>query len=683
MGESLQITDQHILFLAFTVICAPLLAFFISLLARKVAGFVSICSISLSFISSVIIFFKVWGKGALHYATPWLSFPNFKIDLGFLINDLTVLMLLLISLIALLVHIYSVEYMRKDKLKPRYFAYLSLFCFSMLSLVLADNLFLVYVCWELVGFSSYLLIGFWFTRDPAVQANKKAFIMNRVGDLGFLFGLMILISQFHTLDIDAIFGSGNLIESSFISNGIWVSPFGNMSDYWLTIAGLSFFAGAIAKSAQFPLHTWLPDAMEGPTAVSSLIHAATMVAAGVFLLVRIEPLFNPVVLDIIAIIGLFTAFMAATIAVTQTDIKKVLAFSTISQLGFMMLAIGVGDSAAAIFHLVTHAFFKCLLFLGAGIVIHELHHLKEKNNLAFDEQDMSFMGGLMKMMPITAIVFLIASMALSGLPFTSGYLSKDAILLSVFEWANVKGGIFWIFPLLVSITSWLTTFYIFRVFFKVFLGKFKLSEILNIKIGDVILHEPVSWLKYPVMILALFCIGFFFAINPLSVEDSWIYHQFIKEEHTSGLLNIIIPVYINVMSLILIYFAYIVYAKKSVVLNLENSWLYKLSINQWWFNDLYHNVFVKPLIYKSKAIFWIDKNVVDGLVGISATTIANISKISSWFDSHIIDGVVNGVALIINRIGIWFRSVQNGKLQHYVIWMLLVFITFFIFQMVL
>lgn len=683
MGEFLQITDQQMVFLAFIVVCSPLLSFFVSLLAKRAATFASIFAISLSLISSIIIFLKAWGKGGLHYSTPWLSFPSFKIDLGFLINDLTVLMLILISLIALLVNIYSVEYMRKDKLKPRYFAYLSLFCFSMLSLVLADNLFLVYVCWELVGFSSYLLIGFWFTKDRAVQANKKAFIMNRIGDLGFLFGLMILISQFHTLDIDAIFGSGNLIASSFISNGLWISPFGSMPDYWLTIAGLCFFAGAIAKSAQFPLHTWLPDAMEGPTAVSSLIHAATMVAAGVFLLVRIESLFNTTVLQIIAIIGLFTAFMAATIAVTQNDIKKVLAFSTISQLGFMMLAIGVGDSAAAIFHLVTHAFFKCLLFLGAGIIIHQLHHLKEKNNLDFDEQNMNFMGGLRKMMPITAIVFLIASMTLSGLPFTSGYLSKDAILISVFEWADIKGGIYWLFPLIVSITSWLTTFYIFRVFFKVFLGKFRLPEILNLKIDGNAFHELGNWLKYPVIILALFCLGFFFAVNPLDVENSWIYHQFRNQAHANGLFHIIIPVYINIMSLMLIYIAYLFYARKSFIFNMETTWLYRLSFNQWWFNDLYHVVFVKPLINKSKAIFWIDKNMVDGLVNGSASAISRISKISSWFDDHIIDGLVNGAALVINRIGIWFRSVHNGKLQHYVLWMLLIFITFFIFQMVL
>src|SRR5690606_19658058 len=262
---------------------------------------------------------------------------------------LTVVMLLLVSFIALLVNIYSVEYMRHDADRPKYFAYLSLFCFAMLALVVADNLFLVYAFWELVGFASYLLIGFWFKKESAAQANKKAFIMNRIGDVGFLVGLLIIYSQFKTLDIDAIFGAGNLISSSFIHQGNWVTPFSDMPDYWLTIAGLCFFAGAIAKSAQFPLHTWLPDAMEGPTAVSSLIHAATMVAAGVFLLVRIEPLFNETVLTVIASIGLFTAFMAATVGLTQNDIKRILAFSTVSQLGFMMLAIGVGNSASAIF----------------------------------------------------------------------------------------------------------------------------------------------------------------------------------------------------------------------------------------------------------------------------------------------------------------------------------------------
>ncbi|HEX7365555.1 MAG TPA: NADH-quinone oxidoreductase subunit L, partial [Pelobium sp.] len=472
-------TNYQILCFALTAITAPFLAFILSLVFKKLAPAFGMISISVSLVFSAILFLNVWQKQNFHFAFSWIKLGNISINIGILLNDLSVIMLLLVSFVALLVHIYSVEYIRKEALKYRYFAYLSLFCFAMLCVVIADNLFLLYAFWELVGFASYLLIGFWFTKKKAVLANKKAFIMNRVGDVGFLIGLMILLSQFHTLDIESLFGSKGIIHSSFIHNGTWVTPFASMPSYWLTVAGFCFLIGACGKSAQFPLHSWLPDAMQGPTAVSSLIHAATMVAAGVFLLLRVSPLFNDVVLTTMASIGLLTAFMAATIALTQNDIKKVLAFSTISQLGFMVLAVGVKDNAAAIFHLSTHAFFKCLLFLAAGMVIHQLHHVKDHTKTKFDEQDMRNMGGLAKFMPVTTIVFIIAAMALSGLPFTSGYLSKDAILITVFEWASERGGIYWLFPVVISVTSWLTTFYIFRVIFKTFFGEFKLPAKLN------------------------------------------------------------------------------------------------------------------------------------------------------------------------------------------------------------
>jgi NADH-quinone oxidoreductase subunit L len=591
-------------------------------------------------------------------------------------------MLVLISLIALLVHIYSAEYMRKDVLKYRYFTYLSLFCFAMMSVVMADNLFILYAFWELVGFSSYLLIGFWFTKEKAVQANKKAMIMNRIGDIGFLIGIMIMLSQFHTLDIDTLFGSGSLIDSSFVKNGLWITPFSTMPGYWLSVTGFCFFAGAIAKSAQFPLHTWLPDAMEGPTAVSSLIHAATMVAAGVFLLLRVAPLFNDVVLVSMASIGLFTSFMASSIALTQNDIKKVLAFSTISQLGFMVLAVGVQDNAAAVFHLITHAFFKCLLFLGAGIVIHQLHHIKEKFNADFDEQNMDNMGGLRKLMPITGVVFFIAAMALSGLPFTSGYLSKDAILVSVFEWADLRGGVYWIFPLVVSITSWFTTFYIFRVVYKVFFSELRLEKFLSKTNEELQIHDPNRWMTVPVIFLAVFCFGVFFAYNPLNLDSSWVYHGFNLQQHNEGIYHIMVPLYINVMSLALILLTHLIYAKKKISINFEHTWYYKLSYNQWYFNAFYDVFLMKILMTKAQAFYWFDKNVIDGTVNFSGGFIIKISKIADWFDRNIIDGLVNGLAWLVNKVGFWLRGMQSGKLQHYFIWMLILFLSFMIFKIV-
>ncbi|RRN77079.1 NADH-quinone oxidoreductase subunit L, partial [Pseudoxanthomonas sp. SGD-10] len=416
--------------------------------------------------------------------------------------------------------------------------------------------------------------------------------------------------------------------------------------------------------------------------VSSLIHAATMVAAGVFLLVRIEPLFNETVLMVIASIGLFTAFMAATIALTQNDIKRVLAFSTVSQLGFMMLAIGTGDSAAAIFHLVTHAFFKCLLFLGAGAVIHEMHHLKEKTQYSFDEQDMRNMGRFAKWMPITAIVFVLASIALAGLPFSSGFLSKDAVLLSVFEWANSKGGAAWLFPVVISLTSWFTVFYIFRVIFKVFFGEFRLPQLLKADLGARPLHDPNNYMKIPVIILAVFCIAFVFALNPFSLEASWIYSSFNLNDHQDSVFHLLIPVYINVLSFVLIFATYKVYASNKVVLNLEKTWLYKFSFNQWYFNELYDTLFVKTTVWLSRAWYWFDRTIIDGLVNFSGTLALWFSKLSDWIDKNVIDGLVNFSAVVVERLGIWFRAVHNGKFQHYIIWMLLVFLSYFIFQMI-
>ena len=408
-----------------------------------------------------------------------------------------------------------------------------------------------------------------------------------------------------------------------------------------------------------------------------------MVAAGVFLLLRVSPLFNNLVLTTMASIGLLTAFMAATIALTQNDIKKVLAFSTISQLGFMVLAVGVKDNAAAIFHLSTHAFFKCLLFLAAGMVIHQLHHVKDHTKTKFDAQDMRNMGGLAKLMPFTATVFIIAALALSGLPFTSGYLSKDAILISVFEWASERGGIFWLFPIVISITSWLTTFYIFRMIFKTFFGHFKLPSIINKKVADLHLHDPNLWMKIPAVILAIFCFGFFFALNPFSLENSWLHHAFNIKPHTESLLHLFVPIYINVLSLVLIVTAYFIYAKNKIVFTNHKTWYYQFSYHQWYFNVLYDKKLAGLILWKAKIAFWFDKHIIDGIVHLSAKATLVLSDIVDWLDRHIIDGLVNGLAGLVSRMNVWFRSMQSGKLQHYFIWMLFIFLSFMIYKVII
>jgi NADH-quinone oxidoreductase subunit L len=328
-------------------------------------------------LSGFLVFAPIWQQEPQTATYEWFTIGSSVFTIGILLNNLTVLMQFIVCIIALPVHIYSRAYMKGDSGIHRYWMYLSLFCFAMLGLSVSKNLFMMYVFWELVGFASYLLIGFWFTREAAVQANKKAFIVNRIGDIGFLIGISIVFSSFGTLDLVDLFGAQGIFAQGL-----------DKSTGLMTAAGICFFLGAMAKSAQFPLHVWLPDAMEGPTSVSSLIHAATMVAAGVFLLCSIFPLFNETVLLIITIIGTITALSSAYIALGQYDIKKVLAFSTISQLGYMMVGVGISAWDAAMFHLGTHAFFKCLLFLCAGAVIHEMAHHKEKSGIDFDPQDL-------------------------------------------------------------------------------------------------------------------------------------------------------------------------------------------------------------------------------------------------------------------------------------------------------
>ncbi len=559
--------------------------------------------------------------------------------------------------------------MKGDINIDKYWAYLGLFCFSMMGLVVSDSLLLIYMFWELVGFSSYLLIGFWFTKDTASQAAKKAFIMNRIGDVGFLTGLMIIYSQFGTFDIVELFATGGLIDSASIVDGIWISASSEMPVIWLTIAGLAFFMGAMAKSAQFPLHTWLPDAMEGPTSVSSLIHAATMVAAGVFLMGRIYPVFDSVAFNVIIIIGVLTAFMAATIALTQNDIKRILAYSTISQLGFMVAAMGIGAYGESIFHLATHAFFKCLLFLAAGAVIHQLHHHKEHHNLEFDHQDIRMMGGLRKQMPISFITMCVAAAALAGLPFTSGFLSKDAILITSFEWAQGYHGFKKLVPYLLVLTSWLTAFYIARLIFKVFLGKPRHTD----------LREAPPSMTRILMILAFGSLFLLFSFNPLSYDGSWILQGFAGAgvKRFDG-FHVLIPGIVTIVSVAIVFTAYKVYGSRAVKTFPEKGILYRFSNRAWYLDSMYDLLFVRSTLALSRLNYQFDRLVVDGLVNLMATLISIISEIADWIDRNIVDGLVNGAAAFAMKTGNFARQFQSGKLQHYLITMLTLVVTLFI-----
>ncbi|MVN20911.1 NADH-quinone oxidoreductase subunit L [Mucilaginibacter sp. HMF7410] len=663
--------------LALAAVLLPFAAFIINFLLPKTVlnkgeGLFSTVCILFSLICSCLLFAKVWARKPIHEQVLWFQIGTIKIYAGLLLNNLSVLMLPLVSGIALAVHIYSVAYMHDDLMFRRYFRYLSFFCFAMMALVVSDNLLLMYAFWELVGFASYLLIGFWFTREKAVQANKKAFIMNRIGDIGFLIGIMILFAHFHTFDLITLFNYPTNFSSS-----------GNLSGTWLIVAGICFFLGATAKSAQFPLHTWLPDAMEGPTSVSALIHAATMVAAGVFLLARVYPVFNPDVKLIITIVGTFTAFMAATIALTQNDLKKILAYSTISQLGFMVAAMGIGAYASSLFHLATHAFFKCLLFLSAGVIIHEMQHIKEKLHLDIDPQNILYMGGLRKVLPITFITCIIAALALIGFPLTSGYLSKDGILIQAFEWAEGRSFLYQLIPIFILITSWLTAFYISRLLFKVFWGESRLKEMI-----PTFEYHPSKENKlftWPMLFLSVFCLFPFFSLNPLLYEHAWLFRGFLAADYfeRENIYHTIIPAAVNLITVPVVYLAYARYINQNIKWFPESGFLFRLSYNHWYIDQFYQNYIAKSVVWTGRKIYAFDLFVIDGLVNLIAKVGLIISQISNWLDKYIIDGAVNFIAFRIRDIGSFARGFQTGKVQQYLLTMLIFILSIYIFKILI
>ncbi|MGJ1197984.1 NADH-quinone oxidoreductase subunit L [Sphingobacterium spiritivorum] len=648
---------------ALLTLALPFAAFLYQALLGKRAqsGIIPAIAIALSALFGLLTFVEIWNYRTVHIQTDWFTIGNKTFTVGILLNNLTALMLLIVPVIALPVHLYSRSYMHGDKGIHRYWMYLSLFCFAMLGLVMMNNLLLMYIFWELVGFASYLLIGFWFTKESAAQANKKAFIINRIGDLGFLTGIAIVYSQFGTLNLVELFGSDGLAYQAILSDGQWISPMNTMPAGWLTAAGIAFFIGAMAKSAQFPLHVWLPDAMEGPTSVSSLIHAATMVAAGVFLMATLFPLFNETVLLVIAVIGTLTAASAAYFALAQYDIKRILAFSTISQLGYMMVGIGIGAWDAAIFHLATHAFFKCLLFLCAGAVIHEMVHLKEKSQQDFDAQDLRNMGGLRKYMPKTFALMALSSLTLSGFPLTSGYLSKDSIVISAFEWSSTHGAVYHIIPVVLIVVSILTAFYIGRLIFKAFFGQLRVPSSLTAPV-----HEAPKMMLIPMFFLALWCFFPIFSFNPLSYHHAWIVDGLLDQYPyaTNPLAHLVIPVILTLGALGSWWVGYKWYVKNEYPFNPQHR-LIQASLKQGYLNELYTFVFVDGTVQLAKICYWIDRNIVDGIVHLISIVILRFSAVITWIDRVLVDGFVNLVAKTAYWLGNVFRHIQNGRLQYY------------------
>lgn len=620
----------------------------------------------------------------------WFHVGNSWFTISMAVTPFASIMLVVVTLISFLVHLYSIEYMRGKLNYVRYFPYLGLFTFAMLGIVLSDNILITFMFWELVGLSSYLLIGFWFEKEAAVRASKKAFLVNRVGDIGFFIGILFLYSRFGTFELEAIRGVVEGLDAE------------EKSYMFFTLTGLGIFLGCVGKSAQFPLQVWLPDAMEGPTPVSALIHAATMVAAGVYLLAKTYFLFNETTLLIIAVTGTITALAGALPAMVQHDIKKVLAFSTISQLGYMVMAMGVKAHDAALFHLVTHAFFKACLFLSAGSVIYVMHHIKHDlfltgNYLNFDSQDMRIMGGFKKIMPVTFVAYFISSMALIGIPFFSGFLSKDAILIASWEWAQenvrVNGSIvYYLVPATGFLTVFLTAFYIFRQMYLVFFTDFRLGNFYK-EATEVVSHiKDVPWcMKLPLIVLSLLSLGFAFSVNPFSVSGSW-FMQAIKDPlasaatHASAFTGVMTPVLSFVLAGVGLFMGYMVYkevaennfkAMKRTLLASENVYLFFK--NNFFLDKLYANVLIRPGYAFSLLSAKADLKIIDRLIHAIAITTVVAAHIIAWFDKWVIDGIVNFMAMLAKLVGNITSLAQKGKIQTYFIFTIIAVILLLLF----
>jgi NADH-quinone oxidoreductase subunit L len=580
----------------------------------------------------------------------WVALGSLKVDMAFMIDPLSCVMILVVTGIGGLIHIYATGYMHDDKAFWRFFAYLNLFTAAMLTLVLGDSLLVLFVGWEGVGLCSYALIGFWYHDHNNARAGNKAFIVNRVGDFGFVLGMFLL---FWSLDAA---GHGTLTFREMVK---WAPSIQDQL-LWgvpaITLATLFLFVGATGKSAQIPLFVWLPDAMAGPTPVSALIHAATMVTAGVYMTARMNVFFSmaPFTLNVIAVIGLATALIAATIALTQYDIKKVLAYSTVSQLGYMFIGIGVGGYAAAVFHLMTHAFFKACLFLGSGSVIHAMHH----------EQDMRKMGGLKQYMPLTFTTFFISVLAIAGFPPFAGFFSKDEIL-----WLAASGhhwGI-WIFALC---GAGMTAFYMFRQLFMTFYGKFH---------GDhhtqEHLHESPGVMTMPLVVLALGAVFAGFIGLPGVLGGSqfarWLEpvihaHEGAHGSHALewGLMAVSVSV-----AAFGCFLAYLMYRKEALspetFVNVAGGSFYRLFNNKWYLDEIYQALFVNGSLLLANILSAFDKYVVDGIVNGAAAVTRFISWLNGLFDQYIIDGIVNAVANITFWAGNKFRRVQTGNINSY------------------
>ena len=596
-------------------------------LTEKQIGGIGVAAITLSFVSVVVTFFQFTalpeaGRYIQKSVYTWIQVGDFEAKVSFLLDPLSMVMLLVVTGVGALIHIYSIGYMHGDKSLSRYFAYLNLFTFSMLLLILGDNFLLMFVGWEGVGLCSYLLIGFWFENKDYAFAGRKAFIVNRIGDFGFLLGMFLIFSTFGSLTFDTVFAQANDALTPGLATAIC----------------LLLFVGAMGKSAQIPLYVWLPDAMAGPTPVSALIHAATMVTAGVYMVARSHALFlhSEVAMTVVTIVGISTAFLGATIALVSNDIKKVLAYSTISQLGYMFVACGVGAFSTGIFHVSTHAYFKALLFMSAGSVMHALQN----------ETDMRKMGGLRKKLPVTFKVFFIGALALAGFPFLSGFWSKDEILWKALMSSQYGSFGLWFAGACVAA---LTAFYTFRMIFMTFYGKSRVPADVESHI-----HESPRLMTAPLIVLAtLSIVGGWLGIPHLftpfehfldPVFTRYMTITFFEEAHHHVGLEVTFMTISALIAVLGIGFAYLMYVRKPEMpqyISAKVGGLYTFLVNKWYVDELYNTVIVNPIHKLSDVVLW------------------------RWFDVKIIDGLVNGVAKGFSELSEKLRKIETGIVQNY------------------
>ncbi len=617
---------------------------------RDRAHLVAVPAAGLSFIVALLISLQVFAGRTLDLSLyPWVVAGDFHAPVGFLVDPLSTVMMLTVTFVGLLIHIYSIGYMHDDPGYPRFFVYMNLFMFSMLILILANNYLLMFLGWEGVGLCSYLLIGFWYEKKTATDAGNKAFIVNRVGDAGFLLGLFLIWTTFGTLEYAGVFQQAEGLHGQLTEPAL-----GGLSLVtWITLA---LFVGAMGKSAQLPLFVWLPDAMEGPTPVSALIHAATMVTAGVYMVARSSPLYNlaPTTLGLVATVGAVTAVFAATIACVQNDIKRVIAYSTISQLGYMFLGAGVGAYASGIFHLYTHAAFKALLFLGAGAVIHGLHQ----------EQDIQRMGGLRPYMKVTAYTLGVGALANARIFPLAGFWSKDEILFAAFSGGHY---VLWVLGL---VGAFLTAFYMARLYFLTFEGQFRGD---SHRVAHV--HDAPPTMAIPLIVLAIGSVVVGFVGIP---PEQGPFHQFLApvlhhggEGHgavsTLALPLAMLSLLVAVAGIGVAYLLYLKWRDLPELLAARFQHVYRVLYQKYYVDELYWVIFGDGILGSSRFLSQVDEKVVDGAVNRTATVTMELSTGSDWTDIRIVDGLVNKIADIIQGGSRRLRLIQTGVVQNYIL----------------